>query len=268
MTSANVHPASNRAAEATGSLEARDLRLGYDGRAVLEQVNLCVRSGDFWFLVGPNGHGKTTLLLALLGRLRPAAGRVAARGDFARPDRIGFVPQECSLSPTLSTTVREFVRLGLVGVGAGRGAERERLAWALKQVGLERMESQDFWSLSGGQRQRALVARALVRRPRLLAADEPTAGLDLSVAAALYEALTRLNRTERLAAILVTHDVAVAARYGTHLAVVHHGRVDAGPTPEILAAGRLQQAYGLPIEVVSEASGSVAVRLGARGAAP
>jgi ABC-type Mn2+/Zn2+ transport system ATPase subunit len=243
-------------------LEARGLRLGYDGRAVLDQVDLRVRRGEFWFLIGPNGHGKTTLLLGMLGQLRLAGGCLVRQGDFARPDRIGFVPQQCSTNPTLPTTVREFVRLGLVGIRASRAERASRLLWALDQVGLGGMETRDFWSLSGGQRQRALVARALVRRPRVLVADEPTSGLDLSVETALYESLAELNRSERLTVVLVTHDLAVAARYGTHLALIHDGGVQAGTTREILQPGKLAQAYRVPIEVCPEASGSVNVRLG------
>jgi ABC-type Mn2+/Zn2+ transport system ATPase subunit len=243
-------------------LEASGLRLGYNSRPVLDQVDIRVRRGEFWFLIGPNGHGKTTLLLGMLGQLRPAGGRLVRQGDFARPDRIGFVPQQCSANPTLSTTVREFVGLGLVGLQTSRGERTERLSWALAQVGLGGMEDRGFWSLSGGQRQRALVARALIRRPRLLVADEPTSGFDLSVETALYESLAKLNRTERLTMILVTHDLAIAARYGTHLALVHDGGVEAGTTREILQPGRLARAYRVPIEVSPEASGSVSVRLG------
>jgi ABC-type Mn2+/Zn2+ transport system ATPase subunit len=243
-------------------LEASGLRLGYNGHPVLGQVDIRVRRGEFWFLIGPNGHGKTTLLLGIIGQLRPAGGRLVRHGDFARPDRIGFVPQECSMNPTLPTTVREFVSLGLVGIRASRTDRTARLSWALGAVGLGGMEDRDFWSRSGGQRQRALVARALIRRPRVLVADEPASGFDLSVEATLYESLADLNRTDRLTIILVTHDLAVAARYGTHLALVHDGGVEAGTTREILQPGRLAQAYGVPIAVSPEASGSVSVRLG------
>ena len=243
-------------------LEASGLRLGYNSRPVLDRVDIRVRSGEFWFLIGPNGHGKTTLLLGMLGQLRPAGGRLVRQGDFARPDRIGFVPQECRTNPTLPTTVREFVSLGLVGIRASRAERVDRLSWALGAVGLGGMEDRDFWSLSGGQRQRALVARALIRRPRILVADEPASGLDLSVETALYQSLAELNRTERLTVILVTHDLAVAARYGTHLALVHDGGVEAGTTREILQPGRLAQAYRVPIEVSPGPSGSVSVRLG------
>ncbi|MGD0899092.1 MAG: ABC transporter ATP-binding protein, partial [Thermoguttaceae bacterium] len=236
--------------------------LGYGGRPVLDQVDLRISCGQYWFLIGPNGQGKTTLLLGMLGLLRPSGGLLERWGDFLRSDRIGFVPQQCSTNPTLPTTVREFVALGLVGLRARRAERAARLGWALGSVGLAGMETRDFWSLSGGQRQRALVARALIRRPRLLVADEPASGLDLSVETALYESLEHLNRTEQLTVILVTHDLAVAARYGTHLALVHDGRVEAGPTREILHPGRLAEAYGVQIEVSSGASGSVNVRLG------
>jgi ABC-type Mn2+/Zn2+ transport system ATPase subunit len=178
---------------------------------------------------------------------------------------LGFVPQHCDLTPTLPTTLREFVLLGLVGIRCDKPERHERLAWALDQVGLRGLESSNYWSLSGGQRQRALVARALVRRPRLLVADEPTSGLDLSVESALYESLAELNRADRLTVVLVTHDLAVAARYGSHLALVHDGHVDAGRTNEILQPGNLERAYRVPIEVCPTASGAVNVRLGLAG---
>lgn len=258
------HAAPGEAVEET-IFSSSSLRLGYAGRAVLDAVDLEIRRGEFWFVIGPNGEGKTTLLRAILGRLRPLAGRIERRGDLAHPERMGFVPQQSGMNPTLPTTVREFVLLGLVGIPARTGARAERLAWALGQVGLGRFEGEDYWSLSGGQRQRALVARALVRRPRLLVADEPTSGMDLSVETALYESLAELNRRDRMTVILVTHDLAVAARYATHLALVRNGGVDSGPAERVLRPGNLESAYGVPIDVYHDESGSVNVRLRAGG---
>jgi zinc transport system ATP-binding protein len=262
MTNNSSNQTSTPGAAGEAIFEAAGLRLSYNGRPVVENVNLRICAGEFWFLIGPNGQGKTTLLLGMLGRLRPAAGRAARRGDFARPDRVGFVSQQCDTNPTLPTTVREFVGLGLTGIRANRAERRAKLSWALGKVGLEGMENRDFWSLSGGQRQRAFVARALVRQPRVLVADEPASGLDLSVETFLYRSLSELNRDERLTLILVTHDLAVAARYGTHIALVHDCAVDAGTKEEILQPGRLAQAYRVPIEVSPESSGAVSVRLG------
>ena len=246
-------------------LKTHALRLGYNGRTVLDRVELEMRRGEYWFVIGPNGQGKTTLLQALLGRLPPLAGHIDRSGDFADPQRMGFVPQSCNLNPTLPTTVREFVLLGLVGISARADQRTERLTWALSQVGLAGMDSCDYWSLSGGQQQRALVARALVRRPHLLVADEPTSGMDLSVETAVYESLAELNRRDRLTVILVTHDLAVAARYSTHLALVHNGRVDAGPAADVLRPANLERAFGVPIDVSHDASGTVNVRLGLQG---
>jgi ABC-type Mn2+/Zn2+ transport system ATPase subunit len=210
-------------------LEARRLTLAYDGRAVLANVDLTVRRGEFWFVLGRNGSGKSTLLRAIVGTLPPRAGALVLHPELARRERMGYVPQRCDLSPALPTTVREFVLLGLVGSRARRGDERDRLEWALARAGLAGMARRDYWSLSGGERQRALLARALVRRPSFLVLDEPTTHLDPEAEAALSALLADLNREERLTLLVVTHDVDLAARHATHVALVEAGTVRAGP---------------------------------------
>ncbi|MGH7409836.1 MAG: metal ABC transporter ATP-binding protein, partial [Candidatus Methylomirabilis sp.] len=138
-------------------IKTTQLALAYDRRIVLENINFELRQGEFCFFLGPNGSGKTTLIRAILGVLRPQAGRLWLNPDLARREQIGFVPQRCDLNPTLPTTLREFVLLGLVGIQATTKEQTERLDWALARVGLEGMARRDYWSLSGGQRQRALV---------------------------------------------------------------------------------------------------------------
>lgn len=246
-------------------LRATGLRLGYGRRTVLENVDFEVRTGEFWFLIGPNGQGKTTLLRAIMGRLAPLAGRITSHGDFGRFDRIGFVPQQCGLNPSLPTTVREFVTLGLVGIRVNRAEETERLAWALGKIGLAGMESRDYWALSGGQQQRALVARALVRRPRVLVADEPTSGMDLSVEASLLQSLAKLNREERLTVIMVMHDLGVVARYATHVALIHNNEVQAGTAAEVLTPQNLERAYSIPVAVERNPEGAVNIYLNLAG---
>jgi len=256
MAAAHAEPVTD------ATIEARGLVLGYGRRVVLRDVNLAIRPGEFWFLLGPNGAGKTTLLGALLGVLPPLAGELVLHPDLAGRRRMGVVPQRCDLNPALPTTVREFVLLGTVGARQSRREEQARLAWALEHAGLGGMERRSYWALSGGQRQRALVARALVRRPSLLILDEPTSNLDPAAEDALLRLLTELRRTQGLTLVFVTHDVEIAARYGTHLALVSGGRVRAGAARDLLAPGILRDIFGVAMHIFPDPLGSVAVHVG------
>ena len=226
-------------------LEARGLALDYGRGPVLRNIDLTVRTGQLWFLLGPNGAGKSTLLRAVLQTLRPRAGtlRLAAELDSCR--RVGFVPQRCDLRPTLPMRVCDFVTLGLVGTRVGRRAADDNLRWALHQVGLVGLRNADYWELSGGQRQRALVARGLIRRPRLLVLDEPTTGLDATSEARLLRTVEDLHRDVELAIIVVTHTVALAARHATHVALLSGGSGVLGRREEVLTPARLREAYGV-----------------------
>lgn len=241
------------------------LTLTYGDRIVLRDVNLVVRPGEFWFLLGPNGVGKTTLLKALLGILQPQQGSFELHPRLANRDLIGFVPQRCDLNPTLPTTVREFVLLGLAGIRADKKERNDRLSWALEEMGLKEMEEKSYWSLSGGQRQRALVARALIRRPEFLIADEPNMNLDLPAVNTLMQALKDLNRKENLTVLFVTHDLALAAHYATHIALFLDGHVEAGLCHTILNQETLERAYGVPVSIWQEPSGALNVRINGTG---
>ncbi len=228
-------------------LEARQLTLGYGTRPVLRGVTLTIHRGEFWCLLGANGEGKTTLLHAVLGLLAPTGGTLWMHPAMAACARVGFVPQRCDLNPTLRTTVSEFVLLGLVGLHLGGAERRRRLAWALDQVGLGRSSRRDYWTLSGGQRQRALVARALVRQPELLVLDEPTSGLDPSAEAGLLTCLTSLNTIGGLTVVFVTHDLTMAARYASHVALFRDGTVLTGPRATVFTAANVARTYGTVI---------------------
>jgi ABC-type Mn2+/Zn2+ transport system ATPase subunit len=244
------------------------LRLGYGQRVVLTQVDFQMCQGEFWFFIGPNGEGKTTLLRAILGLVRPQAGQLWVHPELGRRQCIGFVPQRCDINPTLPTTVREFVLLGLVGIDADRREAAVRLSWALERVGLGGLEGKDYWSLSGGQRQRALVARALVRRPSILMLDEPTNGLDLVAEDAALRLLAELNGKAHQTLLFVTHNLAIAARYATHIALFHAGEVVSGPRQEVLNRQTLERVYGVAVEVSSNQSGAPVVTVHAPESSP
>jgi ABC-type Mn2+/Zn2+ transport system ATPase subunit len=244
---------STAAARVTALLQVEDLRLGYGSRVILDRVSFSVREGEFWFLLGPNGSGKSTLLKALLGTLRPQAGSARWREDVADPSRIGFVPQRCDLTPGLPTTVQEFVSLGLVGISGARKTHEPRMEWALRRSGLTEFRRRDYWALSGGQKQRALLARALIRKPALYIVDEPTTGLDPPSQELLMDSLADLSREERATILFVTHDLPLAARYGSHVALFMDGSIAAGARDDVLRPDLMQRAYGLPIELHTEA---------------
>jgi ABC-type Mn2+/Zn2+ transport system ATPase subunit len=229
-------------------LRMRGVELGYGARPVLSDVDWDVSAGEFWFLLGANGSGKTTLLRAILGLLAPRAGTLERDPERASRERIGFVPQRCDINPALPTTVREFVTLGLVGIRVPAAERAERLAWALVQAGLEGLVDASYWALSGGQRQRALVARALVRRPRLLILDEPTEGLDVVSEEAFLEALAALHREHGVTVLFVTHRLATAARHATHVALAGEGALVVGTRARVLAHPAAARTFGRALE--------------------
>ncbi len=220
-------------------LHMAELSLGYGTTTVLRDVHLAVRPGEFWVFLGQNGGGKTTLIKAILGLIPPQAGQLWHHPILASRERTGFVPQRCDLNPTLPTTVREFVSLGLVGLSHAKNEREERLSWALSQMGMADYARRSYWALSGGQRQRALVARALVRRPSLLVLDEPTNNLDAATEDALLQLLVAFNQERGQTVLLVTHNISLAARHATHVALLHAGHVTAGPKEHVLTAQNL-----------------------------
>ncbi len=221
-------------------LQTTNLSVGYGNLVVLGRVNLTIRAGELWFMLGRNGSGKTTLLQTLLGLLKPQTGRLyrqVANG-------VGFVPQRCNINPTLPITIREFVGLGLVGTGLNRAAQREYLDRALSTFDLAQLKHKNYWTLSGGQRQRALVARAMVRRPTLLILDEPTNNLDLAAEGDFLQTLTDIHKRENNTCLFVTHNLSIAERYATHIGLVAQGTVIAGPKDQVLNESNLDRVYG------------------------
>ncbi|MDZ7371306.1 MAG: ABC transporter ATP-binding protein [candidate division KSB1 bacterium] len=187
---------------------------------VLKNIDWQVAAGDSVAVVGPSGSGKSTLLNLIGGLDRPDTGRVVLNGrnlaalsedELARVRNreIGFVFQLHHLLPQL--TVLENVLLPALAFGADSDIESRALE-LLERVGLADRRSHFPAQLSGGELQRAAVVRALINRPRLLLADEPTGSLDANTAASLAELLLELNQGQETALIVVTHSDELAAR--------------------------------------------------------
>jgi ABC-type lipoprotein export system ATPase subunit len=195
---------------------------------VLKNVSLEVSRGESLAIIGPSGSGKSTLL-NLIGTLdRPSAGEILLAGRnlagmndnelaLVRNRKIGFVFQSHHLLPQCS--VLENVLLPTLAAPEKTGGEKpaERAARLLKRVGLEPRMTHRPAQLSGGERQRVAVVRALINRPKLLLADEPTGALDRASAEELAKLLLELNREEGVTLIVVTHAIDLARKMGSVL---------------------------------------------------
>ena len=241
-------------------VDVAEATFAYGRNIILESVEMQIHDSEFWCFIGPNGEGKTTLIKALLGALRPKRGLIRLRPDFARRTRIGFVPQNCDLNPTVPTTIQSFVIQGTAGLPVGESKLKQRVQKSLEVMGIQHIRDRSIWKVSGGQRQRAMVARALVRDPLLMIVDEPTAGLDLAASSGLLETITELNRQHGITVIFVTHDLQLAGHHASHVAVFKNRRVICGPVAEALTGENLGNAFGVPTEVRPDPSGGYVVR--------
>ena len=229
----------------------------FGARRVLDGVSLTVRSGELVCVVGPNGAGKTTLL-RVAGGLERGAGRVvlADLDPRARPRRelarhLAYLAQEYTV--VFPFTVAEVVLMGRYphrsGLALESEADLEAARAAMERCDVLALADRRFDELSGGERRRALLAQAFCQAARLVLLDEPTASLDPLHALAVFRIL-REERANGQAALVVTHDLNLAARFADRVVVLDDGKVvAAGPPLEVLAAPETTRAFGVPLHV-------------------
>lgn len=228
--------------------------IGYAGRPILKGVDLSIAPDDFVAVVGPNGGGKTTMLLTLLGALPLVEGRLAR----ARAVRVGYVPQRDHVDAVWPFTAGEVALMGRVpAMGPFRRpgeADRRKVAEALARVGIADLAGRAYGELSGGQRQRTLIARALAADPELLALDEPTNGMDPAAELATMDLLRELHGGGKLAILMVSHRLENVANYARTLAFVdkEKGLFRVGPLEEMLKPEALGALYGRAVAVREE----------------
>ncbi|MFF9902098.1 ABC transporter ATP-binding protein [Streptomyces olivaceus] len=231
-----------RAEPSAGELAVRGLDAAHGRVRVLRDVSLTVRAGCCTAVVGPSGSGKTTLARCLAGLHRPARGGVewrehgdGAQGAGGAPVQLVAQDARGALNP------RESVRTALLRplTGVGRRPARDAGHEAVRLLGLVGLDAGVLarrpGELSGGQRQRVALARTLAARPRVLVCDEITSALDRETAGEILALLGSLRRTLGLTVVMVTHDLAAAARHAERVVVLDAGRVaEAGPVDRVL----------------------------------
>ena len=193
-------------------------------RSAVQDMSLAIRRGEFLGIIGHTGSGKSTLMKSLLGLLPPLAGTIDCPAQ--RAGAIGYLPQQTSAQRDFPATVSEVV---LSGFANKRGlhffysaAEKSAALMNMGKLGVLELQNRCYRELSGGQQQRVLLARALCAADRLLILDEPVTGLDPAATQDLYKTLRYLNEKEKMAVIMVTHDMRGALREAR--TILHIGR--------------------------------------------
>ncbi len=236
-------------------LSVRKISIAYGPCEVLSGISFDLVPGEAVALLGPNGAGKTTLLKALNGTLRAVSGSVELDGrplsEFSRREiarRIAVVAQENETK--FPVTVREFILAGRFASGSAFGWESEddvRAAdEALEQCDLAGFADRMMNELSGGERQRVVLARALATEAKLLLLDEPTANLDLAHQAMMFRLVRERCREMEYSAVVITHDLNLAAEFADKILMLSGGQVYAAGEPaDVLNEGNIREVYGV-----------------------
>lgn len=207
-------------------IEVSGVCFAYEEGQVLDNLSFTVHGGEFVGIVGPNGSGKSTLMRLMLGQLPLQKGRIRLLGEdvagFKHWHNIGYISQRAaSQAAGFPATVEEVVGINLYAQ-TGRSPfmgrrQRQLVDRALESVGMLAYKKRLIGHLSGGQQQRALVARALVSRPKILFLDEPLAGIDQKSEDALYALLDTFHQKGDITLVMVAHDIATLQKHASRL---------------------------------------------------
>lgn len=241
------------------SLEATALAYGYREREIGRDIALDLAGGEVLALLGPNGHGKTTLLKTLLGLLPAKGGTLTLNGKplaalsvGERARALAYVPQVHA--GTFAFSVSEVVLMGRTArsslFAAPSTHDRETVQAMLQRLDIDHLAARPYTEISGGERQLVMIARALAQEPRYVILDEPTASLDFGNQGKVMSQIRRLA-SEGLGVLFTTHDPNQALRYADRALLLRDGlALASGKAAELLTPERLAALYGVAIETV------------------
>ena len=191
-------------------IKCEHVDFGYENHDAVIDVSMEINPGDYLCVVGENGSGKSTLMKGILGLLKPTAGILQVDEELRRTG-IGYLPQQTAAQRDFPATVYEVVRSGCLSHLGKRPffsrADKKLAMGNMERLGITGLKNKCYRELSGGQQQRVLIARALCATKKLLILDEPITGLDPSAIQELYALIRKLNREDKVAILMVSHDV-------------------------------------------------------------
>ena len=218
-------------------LECKDVCLGYEGQVILENINFCLNGGEYLFVVGENGTGKSTLIKGLLKLKRPMSGSIIM-GDGVKSVEIGYLPQQTLIQKDFPASVYEVVISGRINSLGFKPfytrKDREDALDKMNLMGIGHLKDKCYNDLSGGQQQRVLLARAMCAAKKMILLDEPAAGLDPVVTVELYELIAGINKELGMTVIMVSHDMEAMTKYATHVLHLSHKQLFFGNKEDFL----------------------------------
>ncbi len=194
------------------AIEIKNLSVIFNDENTLTNIDLNIGKGEFVYIIGPNGGGKTTLIRSLLGLNIPTSGQISIFGEKIKKAKtlIGYVPQKSETDKSFPITVKETVETALLhkGLNPFKSFKKETdfVLNLLKELNIEHLANHQIGTLSGGEFQRVLIARALARNPQILILDEPCANTDTASSHKIHEILEKQNQ-KGVTIIVVSHDI-------------------------------------------------------------
>lgn len=188
-------------------LEVENIKVSYSNHIALENINFKIEEGEYVCLVGENGSGKSTLIKTIVGLLKQEEGKVGLNISL---DEVSYLSQTNLKDLNFPATSKEIIMSGVQKHGKFpfyTKKDKDIYARVIKQLKIEDIQYKRIGDLSGGQKQRVLIARALIREPKLLILDEPATGLDYNITKELYKILENQNKENKMTIIMATHDL-------------------------------------------------------------
>jgi zinc transport system ATP-binding protein len=205
-------------------IEIKKMSFSYPTKKdTLKNISIKVKEGTFTCIVGENGSGKSTLLKCILGLNK------GYTGEIIREERIGYLPQKSEIQSHFPASIEEVVMTGTIANNVKsifyKKEDRENAKNVMQELGIYDIRKKCFADLSGGQQQRVLIARALCATKKLIVLDEPTNGLDPSIAKQIYDLLDTLKKNVGITILMVSHDIERALSYADSVIEISNGEV-------------------------------------------